>query len=307
VKQTVQTNKQQATSAPGKSVPKPLRAAWLVVLVLSTILALCLCLETYVWVQSAQSRPKDADEPMNFREFIKFVAGVPTPDTMIPTDRPDVWTWMPRHDALVERAKKGNVGVMFIGDSITEAMTSCRPILQRYFGKMNPDAFGIGGDRTQHLLWRLQHGELNGVKPRVAVVLIGTNNISAGDKNAAIVHGVEAVLNEVRLHTPSTKIVLMGLLPRGPTLGPVRKRIDGINAGLQKLADNKHVWYTDPGRKLLRPDGSLPQELMPDFLHPSEKGYELIFDQIKPLIGELYEGSQPQNPVPDRSPSSNKK
>jgi beta-glucosidase len=192
---------------------------------------------------------------------------------------------------IVDRAHRGDVGLLFLGDSITEAMLGHRDLLNKYFGNMKPVPFGIGGDRTQHLIWRIQNGELDGISPKVLVLLIGTNNISAGDHDVDIVRGVQAVIKEIHSRLPKTKIVLLGLLPRDAEPSRTRKHISYINANFPKLADNKTVWFIDVGDKFLDQKGNLPADLMPDYLHPSSKGYEVLFEQIKPLVEKLYKSS----------------
>lgn len=208
-----------------------------------------------------------------------------------PRTEPD---WMKLHESFAERAKQGGVDTLFLGDSITYGMNA--DILRKDFG---PGAlnFGIGGDRTQHLLWRMQNGELNfpkDQKPEVAVMLIGTNNLGSyldipPAKNKEIVEGIKANINELRKQLPDTKILVVGLLPRGETEhDDLRKRVNQVNAQLPGLTDGRNVFVINIGDKLVQPDGKISREVMDDFLHPThEKGNEIMLGAIKPYVDKL--------------------
>lgn len=236
------------------------------------------------------SDPKlDSRPAPTFHNLVRFVAGVPVQlRTTKAESRMSLPSWAAMHNKHVERAKKGNIGVVFYGDSITELMEQDRQLFDKYFSKFRSEPFGIGGDRTEHLLWRLQNGELNGFVPKVAVVLIGTNNLSA-DKEHEIALGVEAVISEIRGRSPDTKILLLGLLPRGQSAkDPFRARLKKVNNEITKLADQKHVWYQDIGDRLVDKDGNISEEIMPDFLHPSAKGYQIIYEAVQPQVARLF-------------------
>ncbi|MBX9724411.1 MAG: hypothetical protein K2X81_23580 [Candidatus Obscuribacterales bacterium] len=200
---------------------------------------------------------------------------------------------MAKHDALVKRAKKGDVDIAFFGDSITEGMNET--LLHQIFGD-KAEHFGIGGDRTQNLIWRLRNGELDfgGKPPKSIVLLMGTNNLRqwgnvAASTNAEIRDGVKLNLDEFQKRLPDAHILLLGILPRDEKpYTSTRRRLKETNLLLQKLADNKHVWYADIGAKLTEPDGKISKEIMPDFLHPSaEKGYDAMFKAIKPELDAM--------------------
>ena len=191
----------------------------------------------------------------------------------------------------VKRVKKGNFDIVFYGDSITEAMNTAQ--MKKYFGP-RVDHFGVGGDRTQHLLWRLQHGELDFKSaPKVAVLLIGTNNIPSwpgwpGSSNPEIFQGVIADITEIQNKLPKTKILVLGILPRdkdGNTSN--RSRIIEINDLIKNVADNNRIWYLDLGPVLLEADKSISPKVMPDYLHPSPAGYDRMFKAIKPVTDSL--------------------
>ncbi len=208
--------------------------------------------------------------------------------------------WVKRHEGFVEIAKQGGVDVLFLGDSITDAWRREAPggkrIWDAEFAPMRAANFGISGDRTQHVLWRLQNGELDGIKPKAVVLMIGTNNTGFERDNttprntpAETAAGVTAIVNLVRTKLPQTKILLLAVFPRGEKPDhPQRKQIADINTAIAKLADGKNVRYLDIGNKFLAADGTLPKEIMPDFLHPVEKGYETWAAAIKePLAAML--------------------
>ncbi|HKB02542.1 MAG TPA: GDSL-type esterase/lipase family protein [Gemmataceae bacterium] len=205
-----------------------------------------------------------------------------------------------RHEQFLKRAAMGNVDVLFLGDSITQGWeTSGKDVWARYFEKQNSANFGIGGDRTQHVLWRITDGkELEGISPKAAVLMIGTNN--AGTNSAEeIAAGVEAIVKELRRQKPNMKILLLAVFPRSGKspkdvadtkripAGDLNKKLPDVNQRIAKLDDGKSVKYLDIGSKFLDPEGGLSREVMPDYLHLSKKGYEIWADAIKGPLGEL--------------------
>ena len=219
-------------------------------------------------------------------EVRRLVSGAPA--SIVARENQRLIGWAGKHSSFVKRARGGHVGLLFLGDSITTGMSFHRDLLAKCFGKYNVEAFGIPGDRTENLLWRLNEGELDGIKPQVIVVLIGTNNLAA-DRNQDVVLGVRAVLADVQRLQPTSKIVLLGILPRGESANdPVRLRIKQINEQLKQFADNQQIWYVDLGDRLLLKDGSLAAAVEPDFLHPSRRGFELMYEGLQPTIDRLY-------------------
>jgi lysophospholipase L1-like esterase len=188
--------------------------------------------------------------------------------------------WLTRHRALVEEARRGGVDVLFLGDSLTERWrTTGAAAWSSRLAPLKAANFGISGDRTQHLLWRLRNGELDGVKPRVVVVLIGINNIAqtkGPEPPASAVAGVQAVVAEVRSRLPASRVLLLGLLPAGDKPGhPLRAKVKEINDAIVRLDDGgRSVTYVDLAGAFLEPDGTLSREIAPDFLHLSARGYE---------------------------------
>lgn len=204
--------------------------------------------------------------------------------------------WMKRHEAFVEEAKKGGFDVLFTGDSITDGWRNGaqRKIFEANFAPMKAANFGISGDRTQHVLWRLQHGEFEGLTlPKVVVLMIGTNNIGQTkpppEPASSAIAGIEAIVKEIHQKSATTRVLLLGVFPRGEKPdNPHRGVIKEINAAAAKLDDaGRTVKYLDIGEKFLQPDGTILRETMPDFLHLSEKGYQIWADAIKPTLEEL--------------------
>lgn len=197
--------------------------------------------------------------------------------------------WVKRHESFLERAKKGDVNVLFLGDSITQGWEgSGKEVWKEHFEPLKAANFGIGGDRTQHVLWRITAGkELEGIQPKVCVLMIGTNNLGS-NTNEQIVEGITAIVKELTSRRPNMKVLLLGIFPRGMKADDKnRDRIKQINQHIAKLDDGKQVRFLDIGDKFLEKDQSLSKEIMPDFLHLSKKGYQIWAEAIQQPLGEL--------------------
>ncbi len=198
---------------------------------------------------------------------------------------------MERHNQLNERTKAaaGKVDLVFIGDSITQGWEGAgKTVWEKHYAGRKTHNLGIGGDKTQHVLWRLENGNLDGLDPKAAVVMIGTNN-SGKDRNtpAEITEGVTGVISKLRAMRPQMKILLLGIFPRGQNFNDQRGSILQVNQAIAKLADNQSVFWVDFGSLLINADGSISKDLMPDYLHLSTKGYEIWADAIEPKLVEL--------------------
>lgn len=196
------------------------------------------------------------------------------------------------HQSFLERARDGHIGVLFLGDSITNGWFwgDHVQIWDRYFGRYDPANFGVGGDRTEHVLWRIENGELDRIRPKVVVLLIGTNNI--GDPADDIGRGVLKVVERIHQKLPKSRLLLMGIFPRGadpgdPKVAAMRGKIEQVNRALAKLDDGRRTRFLDIGSKLIAPNGTLPKEIMPDSLHINYKGYQIWADAMKPLLDEM--------------------
>ena len=196
--------------------------------------------------------------------------------------------WLAQHDAFVTRARQGNVDVLFIGDSIVEFFATRAPdVWNREIAPLGSVVdFGISGDRTQFVLWRVRNGELDGTNARVVVLMIGTNNLAtATPENVA--RGVGAIVDTVREKLPNAVIVLNALLPRGEPDDPLRGKAADVNARIAGFADGTHVRYVDAGPGFVDASGAIAPELMPDKLHPSPAGYEVWAAALRPMLTEL--------------------
>lgn len=194
------------------------------------------------------------------------------------------------HERFVKIAQEGKAQLVFLGDSITAGWGGKKEIWDKAFGAYEPANFGIGGDRTQHVLWRIQNGELDGIKPKAVVLMIGTNN-SGTDSAEGIAKGVTKIVETIRAKQPQAKILLLAVFPRGdkPTgkLGAANAKLQQVNAIIAKLDDGEHIHYLDIGSKFPQTDGALSKEIMPDFLHLAAPGYQIWADAIGPKLAEL--------------------
>ena len=190
-----------------------------------------------------------------------------------------------RHEYFLKVAKAGGVDLLFVGDSITDRWRSVgRTVWHQYFAPLKAANFGVDGDGTEHVIWRMRNGELEGIKPKLVVLLIGTNDYDAAPDVAA---GIKTIISDIHGRLPGTKILLLGILPRNERPGS-RAKYDQVNKLISHFADKRKVAYLDIGPKFLAPGGILRKDLMPDFLHPSEEGYriwaEAIIDKVKQMI-----------------------
>jgi lysophospholipase L1-like esterase len=217
-------------------------------------------------------------------------AVIPVPRTTVPTN------WMSSHEAFVQQAKRGGIDLLFLGDSITAGWlwgNGGLNLWEKVYVPRHAADFGIGYDRTQNVLWRITHGELDGIKPKVVVLLIGTNNCGNEDdgkpRNTTpeIIEGVTTIVRELRTRLPESKILVFGIFPRGEKTDPVREQVKAVNAGIAKLADGKWVKFMDIGSKLLGPDGTLSRDIMPDHLHLNEKGYQIWSDAMESTLAPM--------------------
>lgn len=196
--------------------------------------------------------------------------------------------WNQKHEAFLKRAKEGKIDVLFLGDSITEGWGN-NSVWQKTYAPLNAANFGIGGDTTENVLWRITNGEIEGISPKVVVLMIGTNNFGLeGHQPDPVAKGVAAIVQTLRKKLPSSKILLLAVFPRDEKPDTdFRKRIKKLNDQIATLDDKKNVRYLDIGAKLANPDGTLAKDVMPDFLHLSEKGYQIWADAMDPLFRQL--------------------
>jgi lysophospholipase L1-like esterase len=212
---------------------------------------------------------------------------VPSPTTntaIIPEPRLEWFQEFQQH--LDESRKMPVIDLIFDGDSITAAWKGAgHEVWAERYGKYNVYDMGIGGDRTENVLWRLQEGQVDNLHPKLVVLLIGTNDSVVNLTPEQIAAGVKAVVDDYRKRLPDAVILLQGIFPRSahPT-DPFRVKVEAVNKIISQYGDGKNVIYLDFGDKFLQPDGTLTADIMPDFLHPSAKGYEIWADAIQPII-----------------------
>lgn len=204
-------------------------------------------------------------------------------DNPAATAKPREEKWMKKHDELVALAKKGDVDVLFLGDSITEGWKyHGKKLWEKEYAPRKAANFGISGDSTQHVLWRLRNGELDGITPRAVVLMIGTNNMGSHSADQ-IAGGVEAIVKELRAKLPKVKILLLAIFPRGEKPGEIREKIAKTNEKIRNLGD---VWI-DLTERFVGDGGVISKDVMPDFLHLSAKGYEIWADGIRDGLADL--------------------
>ena len=228
-------------------------------------------------------------------------APAPAPvDASAPIAKKDNGAFLQRHESFLARGKQGPIGVLFLGDSITAGWTRAPHIWDHYFGKYQPANFGIGGDRTENVIWRIENGELDGISPKVVVLMLGTNN-SGGHTAAEIAAADKKIVQMIRTKIPGAKVIVHAIFPRGPrkdakgvitdlvAIEAVKRMtvIAAVNAELAKLDDGQNVRFLDINAKFLGDDGRIPSNIMPDQLHPNAAGYQLWAEAIQPLLTEM--------------------
>ena len=201
--------------------------------------------------------------------------------------------WLNIHEAFLQRAKQGKVDLLFLGDSITAWWNSGNgagkgpiEVWNRYYATRNAANFGIPGDRVENLLWRIENGEVDTIKPKVVVVLIGTNNVLI-DTPAEVAEGIGKVVKRLRTKLPESKVLLLGIFPRSARQDMTRERNRAVNERIEKLDDGRFIFYQDLESKFIEPDGSITREIMPDALHLSREGYQIWAEAMEPKLRAL--------------------
>jgi lysophospholipase L1-like esterase len=208
---------------------------------------------------------------------------------IIPATRSNPTNWLARHEGFVKQAKAGGIDLLFMGDSITDNWRGPgKNVWKQFYSSRHAANFGIGGDRTEHVLWRIDNGELDGIDPKVIVLMIGTNN-SGSNSSDQIAEGVEKIVAVLREKCPKSKVLLLAIFPRNkPDANPKQMNtIHAVNERIAKLDDGKMVTFLDINKAFLGDDGQLHAEVMPDFLHPNEHGYQLWADAMEPTLAKM--------------------
>lgn len=207
-----------------------------------------------------------------------------------PKDRLQEEWWKERHEQKLELAKTAKADLLFIGDSITQGWEKRVPKLwEETYEQKNAFNIGFSGDRTEHVLWRLDNGAMDNMQPKVAVIMIGTNNtghvMQKAEETAA---GIKAILERVHKISPNTEILLLAVFPRGrESDDPKRLRNIEINEIIKDYAANEKVTYLDFSAKFIDKDGTLPKSIMPDALHINKNGYKIWIEEMKPTLRKL--------------------
>lgn len=226
------------------------------------------------------------------------------------------------HEQLIEKARRGGIDIYFLGDSITRRWGTSDAAYREFFDNWrrnffgwNAANFGWGADTVQNILWRVSNGELDGVNPKIVVLLAGTNNVGNAPRDGVdtpvvndVAQGIGAVISVVRAKAPAATIVLTGVTPRRDRNGgtTVMPTIDAINARLASLADGARIRYVDISGKLANRDGVLVDGVTVDGLHLSVAGYQIWADALKPIFMELLgpPASTDHAPPPTADPSA---
>ena len=238
----------------------------------------------------AQTTPARAPAPLTVPKHY---------DPSVPAQK-DNGRFIELHNQFLARGKEGPIGVLFLGDSITEGWnTRAKDLFNATYGKYQPGNFGISGDTTQGVLWRIDHGELDGIHPKVLVYMLGTNN-SATATADEIILAENKVIGAIRAKLPDTKILLLAIFPRGPrndykapgvTDEDVARTkmavITEVNHALASLDDGKTIRFLDIGPSFLDANGKIPKEIMNDALHPTLAGYQIWVKAMDPLLTEM--------------------
>lgn len=196
--------------------------------------------------------------------------------------------WTSRHAAMNKRVKEGNVDLLFIGDSITQGWEGAgKQTWDKFYGKRNAVNLGISGDQTQHVIWRLDHGNIDGINPKAAVIMIGTNN-SGAHTGKEIADGVKVIVSKLRKKHPKLKVLVLAIFPRGANDADARRKVVmEANVLMKKSFGGKDVAFLDIGPKLMNADGTISRDVMPDLLHLSPKGYTIWAESIEPTLAKL--------------------
>ncbi len=221
-------------------------------------------------------------------------------DASAPIPKKDKGGFLKMHESFLARGKSGPIGLLFVGDSITSGWTKAPHIWEHYYGKDQPANFGISGDQTQHVIWRIANGELDGLAPKVTVLMLGTNNTGANTA-AEIFAADKKIVELIRTKIPATKVLLLAIFPRGARkdkeghipeafVADATKRmavINAVNAELAKLDDGQNIRFLDINSVFVGQDGKIPFAIMPDQLHPNAAGYQLWAAAMEPLLTEM--------------------
>lgn len=198
--------------------------------------------------------------------------------------------WLAQHESFLKLSREDHLDLLLLGDSITEGWDSAPDVWNAHFAGHPVANFGISGDTTQNLLWRItEGGELSGLSPKAVVLLVGTNNLDLRNDSAEdIALGIGAIVRVLRQNLPDSKVLILGIFPRGATRdASLRQRIIQTNHAIARLADSNAIYFLDIGTRFVSENGDLPAEVMPDAVHLSPKGYAIWADAMQPVLEAL--------------------
>ncbi len=214
-----------------------------------------------------------------------------TPHSAITPVPRDHEFWLKRQAKINERTQQGDIDLVFLGDSITQGWENPevqQKVWEPFYGDRKSANMGIGGDRTQHVLWRLDHGNIDGLSPKLVVLMIGTNNSNGTDNTAEeIAEGIKAIVSELREKLPETKVLLLAIFPRGEHPNPQREKNARASELASEIADGTMVQYLDIGPSFVDAEGGLSKKIMPDYLHLTVDGYQIWAEAIEKQVSEM--------------------
>ncbi|XP_039768213.1 platelet-activating factor acetylhydrolase IB subunit alpha1 isoform X3 [Ornithorhynchus anatinus] len=208
--------------------------------------------------------------------------------------RPPAWTL--RHHRFVADSKDKEPEVVFIGDSLVQLLHQCE-LWRQLFSPLHALNFGIGGDATHHVLWRLENGELEHIRPKIVVVWVGTNN--HGHTAEQVAGGIQAIVHLLNKRQPQARVVVLGLLPRGQHPNPLREKNRQVNVLVREaLAGQPRAHFLDADPGFVHSDGTISHHDMYDYLHLSRLGYAPICKALHALLLSLLGADQGRHPQP---------
>jgi platelet-activating factor acetylhydrolase IB subunit beta/gamma len=194
-----------------------------------------------------------------------------------------------KHNKILRMKYEIDIQLVFLGDSLTRRWEDNIDVWNKYFSAYNAANFGVGGDCLENIKWRILNGELDGIDPKVIIVLAGTNNLDK-DPEETIVNGIREIAEIIKRKLKNTKLVILGLLPRNVNETGINyaRKIGRINEQLASLYANTEITYRDIGTDLINEQGAVSDMIMPDGLHLNSNGYEIIGPKLKSIIDELW-------------------
>ncbi|TWT32694.1 platelet-activating factor acetylhydrolase IB subunit [Blastopirellula retiformator] len=213
------------------------------------------------------------------------------PTAVTSESRNDKNWWKDRHEQKLAAAKAADkIDLLMVGDSITHGWEGRgKEVFKEFYGDRNAHNIGFSGDHTEHVLWRFEHGELDNMSPKLAILMIGTNNTGhRKDPSENTAAGIKKIVGQLREKLPETKVLILAIFPRSANKSDEMRKInDGTNEIIKDLADDKMVFFLNINDKFLTEDGTLTKEVMPDLLHPHEKGYRIWAEAVEPTVAKL--------------------